>query len=226
MDGGGVMGREKVVIWGASGHASYVADIIYTRGEYELSGFLDNVHPERKGAPCCGSTILGGMEVLDDLLAGGVRNIVFGFYNGEARMSLSRVAREKGFNLVTAIHPSATVGWGAEIGAGTVIRAQASIGPRCKLGENVIIGAGATLCHDCVIGDGVYICCASNLAGGVQVGNGTWLGIGSTVIDPSKIGRHTKIGGGSVVTRDIPDDVVAYGSPARVVRAINGNDAL
>ena len=39
--------KDKIVIWGASGHTLVVADIIRCRGEFQLVGFLDNVNPQR-----------------------------------------------------------------------------------------------------------------------------------------------------------------------------------
>ncbi|MDO4292347.1 MAG: sugar O-acetyltransferase [Eubacteriales bacterium] len=58
----------------------------------------------------------------------------------------------------------------------------------------------------------------------VTIGNNVWIG-GSCVILPGvTIGDHSIIGAGSVVTRDIPDNVVAYGNPCRVRRPITEQD--
>ena len=54
--------REAVVLWGASGHARVVADIVELVGAFEIVGFLDNVNPDRKGEPFCGASVLGGDE--------------------------------------------------------------------------------------------------------------------------------------------------------------------
>ena len=42
--------------------------------------------------------------------------------------------------------------------------------------------------------------------------------MGSNIIDNVKIGKNVIIGAGSLVTKDIPDDVVAYGNPCKIVR--------
>ncbi len=55
--------------------------------------------------------------------------------------------------------------------------------------------------------------------GGVLVGHHTAVSIGTTVLHGRTIGAHTVVGGGSLVVTDLPDHVVAYGTPARVVRA-------
>jgi acetyltransferase-like isoleucine patch superfamily enzyme len=52
----------------------------------------------------------------------------------------------------------------------------------------------------------------------VSIGDGSWLGHGSVVLPGAKIGKHVVIGANSVVTGEIPDNSVAVGSPARVIR--------
>lgn len=58
----------------------------------------------------------------------------------------------------------------------------------------------------------------------VHIGTNCWIGAGAVIMPGVTIGDRTVIGGGSVVTRDIPADVVATGSPCRVVRAIGESD--
>lgn len=57
-----------------------------------------------------------------------------------------------------------------------------------------------------------------NISGDTHVGEGTWVGVGSCVMQGIKIGKNCMIGAGSVVVRDIPDGVVAYGNPCKVMR--------
>lgn len=61
-------------------------------------------------------------------------------------------------------------------------------------------------------------------AKGVTIGNDVWIG-GNVVINPGvTIGNNVVIGSGSVVTKDIPDNVVAAGNPCKVIRNIDEND--
>ena len=60
--------------------------------------------------------------------------------------------------------------------------------------------------------------------GDIVIGNDVWIG-GNTVINPGvTIGNNVVIGSGSVVTRDIPDQVIAAGCPCRVIRKITEED--
>lgn len=60
----------------------------------------------------------------------------------------------------------------------------------------------------------------------VNIGDGAWLGGKVTVVPGVSIGKHSVIGAGSVVTKDIPDDVVAVGNPCRVIRKITEDDKI
>jgi acetyltransferase-like isoleucine patch superfamily enzyme len=52
------------------------------------------------------------------------------------------------------------------------------------------------------------------------VGEGTTIGVGTNILNNVKVGKNSIIGAGSVVTKDIPDNVVAYGSPCKVIREV------
>jgi len=60
----------------------------------------------------------------------------------------------------------------------------------------------------------------------VTIKEGAWLCSNVTVLPGVTIGKNSVIGAGSVVTKDIPDNVVAFGTPCEVVREINDNDLI
>lgn len=208
----------KLVVWGASGHALVVADIIKLRGEFDLVGFVDDVNPVHPSAKFCGLPLYGGDDIREQLCRGDVNHVVLGFGNCQARSKLADWSRRQGLLLATAIHPSAVIAESVSVGAGTVIAAGAIINPNAVIGENVIVNTGATVDHECFIGDAAHICPGVHLAGNVSIGRETWVGIGSTVIDHVRIGAHAVIGAGSVVVKEIPDNSLSYGVPAKVIK--------
>ncbi len=208
----------KLVIWGASGHARVVADIVVRAGLYEIAGFLDDVHPERRGEPFGPARVLGGGDSLPTLRDQGVTHAIVGIGSCKARMSLSDRILEAGLELATAIHPSAVLASDVKVGPGSVIAAQAVVNPGAQLGTSVIVNTSASVDHDCSVGDFVHLAPGVRLAGDVSVGRATWVGIGSVVIEKRRIGEDCLVGAGSVVVRDIPDGTVAYGNPARPKR--------
>ncbi len=60
----------------------------------------------------------------------------------------------------------------------------------------------------------------------IHIGKNCWLGAGAIVLPGVNIGDNSVIGAGSIVTKDIPSNVVAYGSPCKVVREISKNDEI
>ncbi len=214
--------KEKLVIWGAGSHALVVADIIRLRDQFEIAGFLDNVNPERARTEFCGASIWGGEEQLDDLLQRGVEHLICAITNNRVRLQLSELARAKGFHLATAIHPQSTIANGVPIGAGTVIAAGSVVNPGARLGENVVIFTCASVDHECTIEDGAWINAGVHLGGRVIVERAATVEIGATVAGRMRIGADSVVGAGSVVLHNIPDHVLAYGTPARVIRQIVG----
>lgn len=211
--------KQKLVVWGASGYAVLIASIVRSAGEYEVAGFLDD-NSERHGAEFCGAFVLGGREQLDNIRRLGIHHLIFGFGDCRARLRLAELARSKGFSLATAIHPHASIADGAALGAGVVVGAGAVIDPDVTIEDNVLINPLALVGHGCTIEEGAYIAPGALLTGGVSVGRGAWIGVGAVVKQLVRIGRGSVIGAGAVVVSDIPDGVVAYGVPARVMREV------
>jgi len=205
----------SLIIWGASGHAVVVADIIRCRGEFEIVGFLDDVNLGRKGEQFCTATILGGAEQLHLVKDRGVLHLIVAFGDCEARLRAAELVHSQGFELVTAVHPSAVVASDVVLGPGTVVAAGAVVNPSTVVGDNVIINTGATVDHHCNIAPGVHICPGVHLGGNVQIGRATWIGIGATIRDRVCVGAGALVGAGAVVVKDIPNQQRAWGVPAR-----------
>jgi acetyltransferase EpsM len=210
--------QSQLLVWGASGHALVVSDIVRLNGDYAIVGYIDDVNIERHGTMFGTAKIIGGQEQLAPIRQAGVQFLIVAIGNCAARLELGTLARAQGFDLPLLIHPRSIIAQDISIGAGTVICAGAIINSGARIGESVIINTSASVDHECYIDDGVHISPGTHLGGGVMVGRSTWIGIGATVIDHVRIGSHTVIGAGAVVVNDIPDGVVAFGVPAKPIR--------
>lgn len=88
-----------------------------------------------------------------------------------------------------------------------------------KIGSHVRVNYGAVFGHDCKIGDYSFVGINSSICATTNIGKGVCIGSGAVIINKNlKIGDWSTVGAGSVVTKDIEDNVVAYGNPCKVVR--------
>jgi virginiamycin A acetyltransferase len=128
--------------------------------------------------------------------------------------------------LTGGCHPTATIEFGTVFSqCATRIDAHAYIGPRCHLGwvhveADVLIAAGVHIpsggqTHG-TAEIGVPIRLQPHRRSPVRIGRGSW--IGSAAVVMADVGAEAVVGAGAVVTRPLPDRVVAAGVPAKVVR--------
>jgi UDP-N-acetylbacillosamine N-acetyltransferase len=205
----------KIIFLGAGGIAIVAAEIARSRG-LEIVGFLDD-RSEKHGTSFCGAPVLGNFDMLPALRQD-VRQAVVAFGSCHGRIKIAQRVLSHGFSLPNLIHSSAVVSPNATIGQGAIIMPGTVVNSGVRIGCNIILNTAASIDHECSIGDGVHIAPGVRLSGLVTVGNATWIGIGSIVRESVHIGNNVLIGAGSLVLRDIPDDVVAYGSPAKIIR--------
>ncbi|MFQ5801302.1 MAG: acetyltransferase [Candidatus Methylomirabilales bacterium] len=215
----------KVVGIGAGGHAKILIELLEQTGKYELVGFTD-AHPERWGKELMGYPVLGDDETLAGLYAKGVRTAFIGVgavssAGTRLRAKLFHQTADLGFQMLTLIHPKAAVSPSATIGVGSVVMAGAVVSADVRVGDNVAIYSGTVIEHDSVIDNHVHMSPGVQLAGGVHIEEGAFIGIGASIIQGIRVGRWTTIGAGTVVLKDLPDNVVAVGVPARPVREMS-----
>jgi len=105
------------------------------------------------------------------------------------------------------------IGDGNVINAGTIISNNVKIGNGCFFASNVIIE------HDSVMEDFSSVSNGSITGGYCTIKTLACVTLGCILFDRITIGQNTVIGSGAIVTKSIPENVVAYGSPARIIKS-------
>ena len=205
------------MIVGAGGQGRIVADILLASraagSAAEPIAFVDDVLPA--GEEIFGLRVAGPLRDL-----GGVPHdaVIVAIGDNAARRKATERLVAAGETLAIACHPSVVIGQEVVIGAGSMLSAGAILTPRARIGTGVLVNTKASVDHDSVVGDFAHLSASATVGARCRVGDETMISLGASVMSNCTVGSRTIVGAGAMVVRDIPDDVVAYGVPARVMR--------
>lgn len=205
---------QEIYIYGCGGVGNELAEYFLNSSEYKLLGFIDD-NPEIR--ECMGLK----SQTLDEMLK--IRkpeeiNVIISIGEPEIRRIVSekivlhgikelKVDISKHFN-----KEYSTIGDGTILHAGSYVSVNAHIGRSCMINKDVLIG------HDCVVGDYCVLSPRVTLGGNVTVGNNTYIGTGAVVRNGITIGQNVIVGMGAVAVKDIENNAVVVGNPAKVVK--------
>lgn len=208
----------KIIIVGAGGHARTVYECVRQDRNLEVVAFIDNVEGDGKEF-IMDKPVLGPHSVVPGLVKSeNVRGFITAIGDNQIRADRFDDFKKMGLIPINAIHPTAKIAFNVHIGIGVMIGINSTINTSAQIGNNTIINTGTIIEHEDKIGENVHIAPGSAIAGRVTIKNGTFIGIGSVVKEYLTIGENVIIGAGSVVLEDIPDNAVAVGSPAKVIK--------
>ncbi len=145
-------------------------------------------------------------------------DIVIALGEPAVRERVAKTIESVGWTPATLIHPDVYIPKTTKIGKGVVIQRTASISCNVTINDYAVIQFLVHLGHDCFIEEGSVISPSCTLAGGVHIGKYTFLGMNCCVIQQVSIGDYTVIGMSSSVYKDIGDEYVAIGNPARILK--------
>ena len=207
---------EKLTILGFSEAAlTMLLDILNSKGLYPSIEIINNLGllPTKKYEhPKFNIEITNDMDINNKMVTLGVVKV-------KIKKIVSNVFEiNKDTLLVNLISDNSDISQTVKLGRGIVVNTLVSIAGHTTIGDFVFINRNVSIGHHTVIGEYTTINPGVNIAGNVIIGEGCQIGIGANIIDGVKIGNNTIIGAGSLVTKDIPDNVVAYGNPCKIIR--------
>lgn len=200
--------HKEVIIIGAGGHGKVIADIIEKNGD-KVCGFLDD---GAKSKEIFGYQVLGKTE---DINKFSDKEFIIAIGNNAVRKKIA--TENTGLKFYTAIHPSAVISRGVEIGIGTCVMAGSVINADTRIGKHAIINSGSVVEHDNILEDFVHLSPGAILCGTVRVGECTHVGGGVTVKNNVSITNNTVIGVGAAVVSDIEVSGTYCGVPAKMM---------
>lgn len=212
------MPLKDLAIYGCGGHAREVLCLVEAVNRHgptwNFIGFLDD-DESLHGGSLAGAPILGGVGWL---VSHPSTHVVAGIGAPQARRRVvQRLKQAACTRFASLVHPDVEPGQRVRIGAGVVVFSGSRLTTDIDIGDHVALNLGVLVSHDCRIGDFVTLGPKANLCGNARVGEGTDVGSASVVIQGIEIGAWSIIGAGATVIRNVPPNVTAVGSPARVV---------
>ena len=158
------------------------------------------------------------MKVVEDVNMDDYDVFTLGVYQPQHKIKIIQSLSPDMSKFINVIHSGLDISKTSSIGIGALINSKVSIAAHTIIGDFVSINRHVSIGHHTTIGDYCSINPGTNIAGNVTIGEGTTIGMGTNILHQVKIGKNTIIGAGSVVTKDIPNNVVAYGSPCKIIR--------
>ncbi len=214
--------KKELVIWGATGQCIVLEEFL--KEEYNIIALYDknaNIESPFSNVPIYHSE----MEFLNLCLS---KNklyfiVAIGGNNGETRRMISEKLESINIIPITAIHPKSNIASNVKIGAGCQIMMNATIGARTVLKNYCIINTSVNIDHECVIEKGVHIGPSAALAGCIYVKENTFIGTNATILPRLQIGKNVTVGAGAVVVKNVNDDCIVVGNPAKIIKTLKTN---
>ncbi len=204
---------QPICLVGYSGHGFVAADILQASGQV-IAGYADREEKTTNPfhLPYWGPETSLTAEQLsaNDFFVAIGDNII--------RHRVYTHLAAHGASFAKAVHPAAVLAATVQLPAAILIAGGAVINPLVDIGAGAIINTRASIDHECIVGAFAHIGPGVVLCGNVKVGAFTFVGAGSIVKQGVSIGANSMIGAGSLVLHDLPDNCLAFGQPARVVK--------
>jgi acetyltransferase EpsM len=209
------MGRRKrVIVWGAGGHGKVIIDALLAADACDVLGIVDD-DPKKCGTAVLGIPVLnfsGGLSSL--ALRLDLDGVAVAIGNNYLRSQKLFDVRDKGFETVNVIHPSAHLSRFVELGKGVTVLAGATINAGTVVEDGVCVNTSASVDHDNHLGPYCHVFPNATLAGGVRVDEYAYVGSGAVVNPNVVVGRYAYVGAGAVVREDVQEGLIVAGVPA------------
>jgi perosamine synthetase len=209
----------RTVLIGAGGHARVVLSILRDNSNLVVAGFV-----APPGSSGLGDLVrLGDDDDLASLRQVGIEAAFVAVGDNRRRWELFNRARQLGFEMVNAVHPSTSIDRSVRMGSGIAIMAGAVVNCDSVIGDAAIVNTCASVDHDCEIGEASHLAPGAHLSGYVKIGARSLVGVGAAVGRglPITIGEDAVVGTGAAAVKDIPAGSTVVGVPARELKQVS-----
>ena len=216
---------KKVLIIGGEGNGGVIASCIednrkrFNNLEYEVAGFINDYEID---GIINGYPVLGGTDDIDKFLEEdyyfmyAIHMIGRNVKSEEVFLKLN-IPKER---YAIIIHETAFVSDNAVIEPGVFIKSNCYVGPKTHIGQCSLLMANSMIGHDTKVGMLCHFSIGAIVGSYVNIGKVSDVTLGAIVLEKITLGNYAIAGASSLVTKDIPDNCICAGNPARILRQI------
>lgn len=210
-----------MLIVGAKGFAKELLQHFHNENKLNDLVFYDDISNDLSNLLFNKFKVLRSIEEAKAFFETISNKYVLGVGSPKARFLLKNKMDKVGGSIENVIADSVEIGaYGINLGIGVNIMSGTILTNDITIGECTLINLNCTIGHDSIIGNYCELTPGVHISGHVEIGDFTSIGTGAVIIPNIKIGKNCIIGAGSVVNKDVPDNSIAVGVPAKVIKEV------
>lgn len=206
--------KKKCIIIGAGTYGQVYSE--YLKDFYEVTGFYDD------------NEALQGHVINKIVVKGTVQNAIENekdcsvfvpIGSNSIRVNLLKQFEAKGFDVPSFVHPKTNIHESVNVGNAVYILPGTNIMPLSTISNYVMISMGVNIAHHTIVEKGTFISQGVNVGASLTIKSMSFIGISSTIMTGvCVVGAEATVGAGAVVIKDVPDNAVVAGVPAKILR--------
>lgn len=208
-----------MLVLGAKGFAKEVLQILHENNELNNLVFYDDVNQDIGSHLYEAFPILKNKNEVVEYFNKVDNRFTIGIGNPQLRKKVYEDFSKIGGVFTSTISKNTIIGdYGNIINEGCNLMPYVVLTNDIKIQKGVIINQISSIGHDTIIGAFTEICPNVSISGNCKLGEEVFVGTGAVILPNIKIGNKVMVGAGAVVTQDLPDNCVAVGIPAKIIK--------
>lgn len=208
-----------MIIIGAKGFAKEVLEILHQNNQLEGLAFYDDVNHDLPDLLYNQFPILKNEIQVKEHFQSYGNDFTIGIGEPKLRELMYEKFSRLGGHFTSTISSTAYIGnYENQIDDGCNIMQKVVLTNDITLKKGVLINQMSSIGHDVLIGEFSEICPNVSISGNCKIGDYVFIGTGAVILPKIMIGNNVIIGAGAVVSKDLPDNCVAVGIPAKIIK--------
>ena len=147
--------------------------------------------------------------------------VCIGMMDGRLRDFISKKLIQKKLKQISVISKQSFIDKSVNYKDGLLAMPHSVVNKKTVIGSNCYLNVNSVIDHECEIEDGVHVMGSAYIAGRVKIKKYASIGANATILPDLIIGKNSIVGAGAVVTKNVPDNSIVVGNPAKFLKKNN-----